>query len=67
MNEEQDEKYQITLKGLISVVVSKLQTEIIINEIQNYMTRHRFNAIVYDPTKDCYLEFVQAHTVEEKQ
>ena len=60
MTQKNDEGYAITFKGLISGVVNPLQTERIVNEIQNYMVRHKFNAIVYDPASDHYLYFVKA-------
>jgi hypothetical protein len=41
------EKYRITLKGLISGVVDDRTLTRIMDEIELYMRRHDFNAIVF--------------------
>jgi hypothetical protein len=41
------EKYRITLKGLISVVVDDRTLTRIMDEIELYMRRHDYNAVVF--------------------
>jgi len=41
------DQYKLTLKGLISVVVDNVTLERIMDEMERFMRRHDYNAVVF--------------------